>query len=136
MPTSDKIEGLCPEAMQWCLWLSLHEALHYNPDTGLWTWKKNKKGYAAVGRPAGSIAYIHGVRRRFIKFEQKHYFAYRLAWFYITMEWPKEIDHINRNSLDDRWVNLREVTHAENIANSSLRNNPVTGRFEREDHPN
>jgi len=125
-------EGLCPEMTQWHFWLRLYDELHYNPETGLWTWKINKKGPGAKkGNQAGTVASINGVRRRFIKFEQEQYFAYRLAWFYMTQEWPTEIDHINRNSLDDSWHNLREVTHAENIANSSLRNNPKTGRFER-----
>jgi HNH endonuclease len=128
-----KMEGLCPEMAQWHLWLALHEELKYDPITGLWTWKINKKGPGAkIGALAGTIGIIHGVRRRLIKFKQEQYFAYRLAWFYMTQEWPTEIDHVNRDSLDDRWRNLREVTHAENIVNSSLRNNPVTGRFERE----
>lgn len=47
-----------------------------------------------------------------------HYKASRLAWLYMTGEWPKyEMDHINHVKDDNRWVNLRDVTPAENCAN-------------------
>jgi hypothetical protein len=42
----------------------------------------------------------------------------------MTGEWPKnEIDHINGDSLDNRWINLREATHVDNATNRHRRKN-------------
>lgn len=77
--------------------------LRYDPETGEF-WRKT-----------GSVWLNRKVR---VKVRQKGYFAHRLAWFMMTGEWPKnEIDHINKDSLDNRWANLREATHQENCQN-------------------
>ena len=38
------------------------------------------------------------------------------------------IDHIDQNGLNNRWHNLREVTHQENQKNISLRKNNTSGQ--------
>lgn len=46
--------------------------------------------------------------------------AHRLAWLYIYGEWPiDQLDHINRNTSDNRIENLREATQSQNNANRS-----------------
>jgi hypothetical protein len=43
---------------------------------------------------------------------------HRYIWLLHTGEWPKmEIDHINRDSLDNRIANLRDVSHSDNMKN-------------------
>ena len=60
----------------------------------------------------------------YLEVDGKPYMAHRLAWFYMTGIMPgKQIDHINRNKIDNRFENLREATHGQNRANSK-NNNP------------
>lgn len=108
----------------------LRSILNYNPETGEFRWKErdnipkhiNKR---KMGHIAG-IAINTGHRR--IKINGKNYWAHRLAWFYMTGNWPKEqIDHKNLNSSDNKWENLREATHGQNNQNKKIPINCKTG---------
>lgn len=60
----------------------------------------------------------------------RNYPAHRVLWLLHTKRWPKNIDHINGDRADNRLVNLRSVSHAENMKNrwQSKRNTSgVTG---------
>ena len=57
----------------------------------------------------------------------RKYLAHRLAWFYMTGEWPKEIDHINGSKVDNRFSNLRVASRAQNEANKRVRRDSFTG---------
>lgn len=53
---------------------------------------------------------------------------HRFIWRLVTGEWPThEIDHVNRNKRDNRWLNLREATHSENGQNRDVYKNNRTG---------
>lgn len=94
--------------------LRLKELLHYNPDTGIFT-NLVKRGHARVGAAAGSIC---GTGYRYISIGHFNHCAHRLAWLYVSGEYPSnDIDHINGIRNDNRIVNLRSVTRAENIQN-------------------
>jgi hypothetical protein len=46
----------------------------------------------------------------------------------MTGEWPEEqIDHINRNPLDNSFLNLRKATMQQNLANRGRNSNNKTG---------
>lgn len=63
-----------------------------------------------------------------IKVKQRQFKAHRIAWLLHYGEFPScELDHINRNRLDNRIENLRESTRRQQIENRDLPLNKDTG---------
>jgi hypothetical protein len=94
----------------------VREYLNYNPDTGDLTWIKSPTNSV----PKGSLAKRGESNRCFrISFKNKRYLAHRVIWFLMTGEQPTEvIDHIDRDSANNRWNNLRLSNKSENYYNS------------------
>lgn len=102
----------------------LKSILHYNPETGLWMWLIDDWG-RIKGEIAGSINDTGYVQ---ITINSKKYKAHRLAFLYMTGEWPKgEIDHDNTKRDDNVWNNLREATGVENCYNYPVKINNKLG---------
>ena len=105
--------------------------LHYNPLTGVWTWlpcnsRQKRWNTRYANKTAGVVGKLYGYRT--ISINKRPYKSSRLAWFYMTGEWPAElVDHRDRDRLNDRWENLREATRLENLHNSSVKQNSVSG---------
>ncbi|WP_376956428.1 HNH endonuclease signature motif containing protein (plasmid) [Azospirillum sp. A26] len=102
----------------------LRELLHYDPETGVFTWLVRRQGIRA-DRAAGCVSspgyILIGVDGRLCR-------AHRLAWLYMTGEWPAaEIDHINRARGDNRWNNLRLATGSQNQGNRSVNSDNKSG---------
>jgi len=93
----------------------LKELVRYCPDTGVFTWAKPRRR-CRLGGKTGCVAKNGYV---VIRLDDVLYLAHRLAWLYQTGNWPQEqVDHINGDRSDNRWVNLREVSNMENAQNT------------------
>lgn len=123
----------------------LKEALIYNQDTGIFTWRldrpdshfsdwrgrngwlKNISKDGVAGSPSrpskrNPLSYI------IIGLGGKNHKAHRLAWLYIYGEWPSEdIDHVNLNTTDNRIDNLRLSVDKLNHRNRSKYRNNTSG---------
>lgn len=79
--------------------------------------------------PAGSEAgYCSGNKRWLVRINEKNWLRYRLVWIHVHGEYPPNyIDHIDRNSLNDRVENLRVATSSQNNMNTSVRRNNCSG---------
>ncbi len=92
----------------------LLELIHYNPETGLFSRLGGRRS-DRVGKVAGSP---QGQGYLLIFVDGRRYRAHRLAWFYMTGEWPADgIDHVNNIKTDNRFANLRLATRAQNEMN-------------------
>jgi hypothetical protein len=91
--------------------------LRYDPETGEWWWLEKKQGRPFY-QPAGSRRGNKGSEYRQIKINGRYYKSSRLAYFYMTGEWPKdEIDHDDRDPQNDKWKNLKPATRSQNNTN-------------------
>ena len=102
----------------------LQQLYHYDPETGHFT-RKFETVLNKAGTQSGFIrkdGYIQ------IEIDKRHYLGHRLAWLYMTGEWPKnEIDHINRIKHDNRYCNLRDVRRYINSLNKNIPKNNTSG---------
>ena len=103
----------------------LWKLLSYDAIRGVFTWRVTTGPRAQAGAVAGTI---HPSGYRYIMVNGKHYNASRLAFLYIRGYFPEHnVDHINRIRNDDRWCNLRKVSHYCNNRNTGNRKTNTSG---------
>ena len=110
LPTAERIRSL----------------FHYDPLTGIFVTKLSRKtGQGEAGRTVGAK---DARGHLFARVDGKHYKLHRLAWVYMTGEWPKNmIDHKDRVGDNNTWENLRECTNGENQMNTGAQVNNKLG---------
>ena len=94
----------------------LKRALRFDPETGEFVRLASKQQPRLIGKATSRLPGLNGYLR--IHVGSKRYSAHRLAWLYMTGQWPsQEVDHINGDRSDNRWCNLREVSRRMNAQN-------------------
>lgn len=93
----------------------LKKNLHLDPETGRFTRLIRSSTSINIGDEAG---YVGPDGYSCLSVNSKVYLTHRLAWLYMTGEWPKDmVDHINQIRDDNKWGNLRECTNSQNQSN-------------------
>lgn len=121
----------------------LCQLLDYDAETGTLTWKprdvsmfkpsktRSAKHVAGIwnSRYAGTPALTAIERDGHLKgtVDGVYYKAHRIIWKMVHGVDPVEVDHINGNASDNRLINLRSVTGAENSRNMQRYSSNSTG---------
>lgn len=107
----------------------IRKLINYNSDTGIVTriakisWKGNiVKCKDFIPQSITPYGYYQ------MSFLGRPHHLHRLIFLYVKGRFPiNDIDHINGDRLDNKWVNLREVTRAENLMNLGVKGNNSSG---------
>jgi hypothetical protein len=114
------------------------DLLRYEAETGLLFWRERGREHCASDhecqrwntRFAGkqALTAVEGGGYPFGTVLGLRCKAHRIIWLMQTGHWPEgEIDHINGVPSDNRWINLREVSHVQNLRNKSQQANNTSG---------
>lgn len=108
----------------------LNECFDYNPMSGQLFWKERppehfngKQGYRAFMATRANTLCGAMSRKGYlvVRLDQSKYYVHRIIWKLMTGVDPKEqIDHKNQIKHDNRFINLREATNAQNQQNRAL----------------
>lgn len=105
----------------------LRSLVNYDPETGIFTWKVDRrmgrtgkgKLVAAAGKPMGDRTASHNYPQ--VNIRKNVYLLHRLAFLYMTGEWPKgHVDHKDGGRGNNSWENLRDVPQRVNNQNLRL----------------
>lgn len=103
----------------------LRELFEYRPETGEFVRLVTRSATARAGQKAGCLR-PEGYMT--IMIDRVPYQSHRLAWLYVTGDWPPaDLDHINGNRSDNRIANLRPASRSQNNANAKLRSDNKSG---------
>lgn len=90
----------------------------YDPVSGLLAWKISPSNRVRLGDPVGTVD-SKGYGQ--VQIDCRKYRTHRIIWLWMTGNFPSnQIDHKNRQRMDNRWENLRDVSRQENSRNLSL----------------
>src|SRR6266699_193066 len=104
----------------------LNEVLCLDPETGILTWKITLSPRAVAGKVAGCIEKRR--KYRIVRIDSVNYMAHVLIWFMLHGEWcPREIDHWDRVTSNNRPSNLRKATESQQSQNKAMQRNNTSG---------
>jgi len=104
---------------------NLHSVFKYNEESGKLYWKKRVANCVHVGTEAGwkSKKYLQ------VTLKGVHYYIHRIIWKMQTGSIPndKQIEHDDRNCLNNAWYNLKLVDQFTNMKNQGIPCNNSSG---------
>jgi len=96
----------------------LKEVLQYNGESGAFSRVSRNGRLGTICVQGYLVIQIDGVI----------YKAHRLAWLYTYGDWPREqIDHIDRDRMNNKILNLRDATAKDNSQNRTMSKNNKSG---------
>lgn len=100
----------------------LEEWFDLDSETGVVVWKKRSNARMQVGKPAGWTQNHNGLLRVSIQVPgHGRFLRARVVWkMFHKTEPPDVVDHIDRNSMNDAPVNLRDGTGGRNNRNRKV----------------
>lgn len=101
----------------------LNHLLTYDKNTGEFTRRISIKGYNAGSR----IGTVNSRGYLIAYIDRQQYRVHQLVWFLHHGEFLKELDHIDRDRLNNKIENLRPCTRSQNIGNSRPRKHKYKG---------
>lgn len=100
------------------------EIFDYDPVTGLLTSKIRRGSKIAPGQAIGSRQ-SQGYLQMTV--DEEKFLVHRVIWFWVTGEWPDEIDHKNLEKTDNRFDNLRAAGRSANNQNTRAHKDNASG---------
>ena len=98
--------------------------LRYDARTGRIYWRRNG-GRARTGKRAGTVS---GRGYRYVQIDGIKYAEHRIIWLIVKGRWPsKHLDHIDTDSINNKFGNLRQAGGTQNQANTRRRSDNLSG---------
>ena len=104
----------------------LKKFVHYDPPTGMFTWKISTNGRIKIGSVAGSLENNGYIR---LSISGTRYLAHRLAMVYVNGGCGEYIDHIDGDRSNNKISNLRCVTSSQNSQNARIGSRNTSGKI-------
>lgn len=101
------------------------ELFRYDPETGSLARLARAGGRACQ---AGHAGYVDPRGYPRVQINRRSHLVHRLAFLYMTGRWPDgDVDHIDGNTGNNKWSNLRIATKAQNLANAKRSKHNTSG---------
>jgi hypothetical protein len=112
-------------------WERLNEVLYIDSDKGECYWKIAKAIRIKISDRAGTIIKKSNSKNlcyRLIVIDSKQYREHIIIWFFVHKKWPtRDLDHKDRDGLNNKYKNLRLCTNSQNQGNTIEQKNNTSG---------
>jgi len=106
----------------------LKEIIHYDPETGIFSYAKDYISENGYKRNKGDVIKSKvGEGYLGVSIFGKQYRLHHLAFLYMLGYMPKEVDHDDGVRFNNKWENLKDCTRSENMKNRKISSYNSTG---------